>query len=171
MFPFKIKHSSVDKVSHDLDHVSFFNEIVHKGPDTSYDDTNTKVRDQNDGSNGFASENEMAVTFDHETTLSEDGDSDIPTTKHTQNINDQPLRRSKRTSVFPNKYNEYVVDSKVKYRLEKYVGYLNLTSEIFCFTTELNKAFEPKTYWQACKEQHSIDAMNKEMKALYDNDT
>nr|GEZ03148.1 ribonuclease H-like domain-containing protein [Tanacetum cinerariifolium] len=36
---------------------------------------------------------------------------------------------------------------------------------------ELNKAFEPTTYWQACKEQHWIEAMNKEKKALYDNDT
>ncbi|GJZ59512.1 hypothetical protein Tco_0615328 [Tanacetum coccineum] len=47
----------------------------------------------------------------------------------------------------------------------------NLNSENFCFTTELNKAFEPKTYWQACKEQHWIEAMNKEMDALYGNDT
>ncbi|GJZ75819.1 hypothetical protein Tco_0640284, partial [Tanacetum coccineum] len=35
----------------------------------------------------------------------------------------------------------------------------------------LNKAFEPTTYWQACKEQNWIEAINKEMKALYDNDT
>ncbi|GJR18124.1 UBN2 domain-containing protein [Tanacetum coccineum] len=98
-------------------------------------------------------------------------DSNIQTTKHVQNVNNQPLRMSERTYVFPNKYNEYVVDLKVKYGLEKFVGYSNLTSENFCFTTELNKDFEPTTYWQACKEQHWIDAMNKEMKALYDNDT
>ncbi|GKA48265.1 ribonuclease H-like domain-containing protein [Tanacetum coccineum] len=36
-------HSSVDKVSQDLDHVNFFDEIVHEGPDTSYDDTNLNI--------------------------------------------------------------------------------------------------------------------------------
>ncbi|GJR33127.1 putative ribonuclease H-like domain-containing protein [Tanacetum coccineum] len=35
----------------------------------------------------------------------------------------------------------------------------------------LNKAFEPKNYWEACKDQHWIEAMNKEMDALYKNDT
>ncbi|GJY31059.1 ribonuclease H-like domain-containing protein [Tanacetum coccineum] len=50
-------------------------------------------------------------------------------------------------------------------------GTLILHQNFFCFTTKLNKAFEPNTYWQAYKEQHWIEAMNKEMKALYDNDT
>ncbi|GKD94178.1 ribonuclease H-like domain-containing protein [Tanacetum coccineum] len=89
----------------------------------------------------------MAATTEHESALSEGGDHDILTIKHVQNDINQPLRRSERSFVFPNKYNEYVVDSK------------------------LNKAFELNSYWQACKEQHLIEAMNKEMKALYDNDT
>ncbi|GJW60703.1 ribonuclease H-like domain-containing protein [Tanacetum coccineum] len=91
--------------------------------------------------------------------------------EHVQNFDNQPLRRSERSSVFPNKYNEYVVDSNVKYGLERYVGYSNLTSENFCFVTELNKSFEPKNYWEACKDQHWVEAMNKEMDALYRNDT
>ncbi|GKB45085.1 ribonuclease H-like domain-containing protein, partial [Tanacetum coccineum] len=98
------------------------------------------------GSNGSASESERAATSDHNTTLSEDDVVDDDTTEHVHILNNQPLRRSKRASVFPNIYNDYVVDSKVKYGLEKYVGYSNLTSEFFCFTTELNKAFEPKNY-------------------------
>ncbi|GJS73439.1 ribonuclease H-like domain-containing protein [Tanacetum coccineum] len=51
VFPFKIRHSSVDKVSQDLDHVNFFDEIVHEGPDTSYDDNDINAHDQSDGSN------------------------------------------------------------------------------------------------------------------------
>ncbi|GJU78725.1 putative RNA-directed DNA polymerase [Tanacetum coccineum] len=139
----------------DLDHVNFFNEVVHEGPDTSYYDNSLNAHDHSDGShssqpssptidhyksdlghsqgsNGSASESERAATSDHNTTLSEDD---------------------------------------VAYGLEKYVVYSNLTSEVFCFTTELNKDFEPKNYWEACKDQHWIEAMNKEMDALYRNDT
>ncbi|GJV59586.1 hypothetical protein Tco_1465686 [Tanacetum coccineum] len=46
-----IKHSSVDKPSQDLNHVNFFDEIVHEGPDTSYDDNDINAHDQSDGSN------------------------------------------------------------------------------------------------------------------------
>ncbi|GJV81029.1 ribonuclease H-like domain-containing protein [Tanacetum coccineum] len=123
------------------------------------------------GSNGSATESERAATSDHNTTLFEDDVVVDDTTEHVQVLNNQPLRRFERASVFPNKYNEYVVDSKVKYGLENFVGYSNLTSEFFCFTTELNKAFKPKNYWEACKDQHWIEAMNKEMNALYRNDT
>ncbi|GKD77380.1 hypothetical protein Tco_1340001 [Tanacetum coccineum] len=121
--------------------------------------------------NGSTSENEMVATFEKDYAMSEGDIADIPNTKHSQNVINQLVRRFERSSVFPNKYNEYVIDSKVKYGLERYVGYANLNSENYCFTTELNKAFEPKTYWQACKEKHWIEAMNKEMNALYDNDT
>ncbi|GKE50676.1 ribonuclease H-like domain-containing protein, partial [Tanacetum coccineum] len=109
-----------------LDHVNFFDEILHEGPDTSIDDNDLNANDQNDGSNGSASADEMAATSDHDTTLFED---------------------------------------------DRYVGYSKLTSENYCFTTELNKAFEPKTYWEACKDQHRIEVMDKEMDALYRNDT
>ncbi|GKA66474.1 ribonuclease H-like domain-containing protein [Tanacetum coccineum] len=194
VFSFKTKHDSVVKTSQDLDHVNFFNEVVHEGPDTSYDDISLNAHDHSDGShssqpsnptidhyesdlghsrgsNGSASESERVAISDHNTSLSEDDVVVDDATEHVHVLNNQPLRRSERASVFPNKYNDYVVDSNVKYRLEKYVGYSNLTSEISCFTTELNKAFESKNYWEACKDQHWIEAMNKEIDALYRNDT
>nr|GEV47857.1 ribonuclease H-like domain-containing protein [Tanacetum cinerariifolium] len=146
----------------ELDHVNFFDEVVHEGPDTSNDDTSLNAHDQSDGSNSSQFSSPTIDQFEGEM-------------KHSQGSNgsddNQPLRRSERTSVFPKKYNEYVIDSKVKYELEKYVGYSNLTSENFCFTTELNKAFKPKNYWKACKYQHRVKAMKKEMGALYRNDT
>ena len=64
------------------------------------------------------------------------------------------VRRSSRSSVFPKNFNDYVVDSKVKFGLEKIVRYSILSSENFCFVFELNKAVEPKTYKEAFKEQH-----------------
>ncbi|GJS99232.1 putative RNA-directed DNA polymerase [Tanacetum coccineum] len=178
-----------------LDHVSFFDEIVYENPDTSNDDHNKNARDQSDGSNspvtssstfdqnvndlghsqgsnGSASEDEMAATFDPTTTNSEDDvvasepiSDSVPTTSAPH------VRRSERTSVFPKRYNDFVVDSKVKYGLENYVSYVNLSTVNRCFTTELNKSFEPKSFYEASKDQHWIEAMNDEMNALYSNDT
>ncbi|GJX13713.1 ribonuclease H-like domain-containing protein, partial [Tanacetum coccineum] len=151
----------------DLNRVNFFDEIVHDGPDTSYDDNVLNAHDQSDGgnspelssptfdqveddlghpqgSNGSASKDEMVATFDLNIALSEDDVLNSLNTKHVQNVDNQPLRRSERSSVFPNKDNEYVVDSKVKYGFESY---------------------------EACKDQHWVEAMNKEMDALYRNDT
>ncbi|GJZ97961.1 ribonuclease H-like domain-containing protein [Tanacetum coccineum] len=59
----------------------------------------------------------------------------------------------------------------VKYGLERYVRYSILTTKNLCFVTVLNKAFEPKTYWEACKDQHWVEATNKKMDAFYINDT
>ncbi|GKC54903.1 ribonuclease H-like domain-containing protein [Tanacetum coccineum] len=83
----------------------------------------------------------------------------------------QNVRRSSRQSVFPRNYNDFVVESKVKYGLEKYVGYSKLNSENFCFVTQLNKTREPKTYFEASKYSHWTDAMNQEIDALLRNGT
>ncbi|GJW09940.1 ribonuclease H-like domain-containing protein [Tanacetum coccineum] len=109
----------------DLDHVNFFNEIVHEGPDTSYDDNDLNAYDQSDGSNGSTSEDEIAATSDPNIALFDDDVPNSLNTEHVQNIDNQPLRMSERSSAFPNKYNEYVVDSKVKYGLERYLDINN----------------------------------------------
>ncbi|GJT62024.1 ribonuclease H-like domain-containing protein [Tanacetum coccineum] len=83
----------------DLDHVDFFNEVVHEGPDTSYDDNSMNAHGHSDGSH---SSQPSSPTIDH----------------------------YKRTKL------------------------LNL-----------------KNYWEACKDQHWIEAMNKEIDSLYRNDT
>nr|GEU86765.1 ribonuclease H-like domain-containing protein [Tanacetum cinerariifolium] len=59
------------------------------------------------------------------------------------------LRRSTRQKVMPIKYNDYVVSSHVKYGLEKYVPYVNLSRRNFCFSTTLNKSIEPKSFQEA----------------------
>nr|GEY28548.1 ribonuclease H-like domain-containing protein [Tanacetum cinerariifolium] len=65
----------------------------------------------------------------------------------------------------------FVVDSKVKYEIEKYVGYSKLNSENYCFITQLNKIFEPKSFSEVSKFPHWIDAVNQEMNALLRNGT
>ena len=108
------------------------------------------------GSNGFALGNERSITHENETKLNHTNDNESANSEgiNPNLSNNQPLRRSERTSVFPNKYNEFVVNSKVKYGLEKFVGYSKLSYENFCFITELNKAVEPKTYKVASRSQH-----------------
>ncbi|GJZ23859.1 putative RNA-directed DNA polymerase [Tanacetum coccineum] len=122
---------------HDLDHSNFFNNLDVEIPDTSYDEERVANKSDSDGSNssqdgsptfdhhedakmpsygsnGSATENEMAVTPEDTNNCSEGVIGDV---QHTEiNNNDaQPVRRSKRSSVFPKRYNDFVVDSKVKH--------------------------------------------------------
>ncbi|GKC12512.1 hypothetical protein Tco_1009294, partial [Tanacetum coccineum] len=105
------------------------------------------------GSSGSTTENEMAVTPEDTNNSSEGVIGDVQHTE-VENNDAQPVRRSERSSVFPKRYNDFVVDSKVKYGLEKYVNYLKLSSETKCFVTELNKSVELRNYYEACKDQH-----------------
>ncbi|GJS10911.1 copia protein [Tanacetum coccineum] len=62
VFPFKTKHDFVEKNSEDLDQVNFFNEVVHEGLDTSYDDISLNAHDHSDGSH---SSQPSSPTIDH----------------------------------------------------------------------------------------------------------
>ncbi|XP_071694344.1 uncharacterized protein [Rutidosis leptorrhynchoides] len=81
------------------------------------------------------------------------------------------VRRSQRDTAMPKRFNEYVVEGKVKYGIEKVINYSKLSKENLCFVSTLNKSVEPSTYWEACKSKHWVDAMNLEMEALHRNDT
>ncbi|GJT87072.1 ribonuclease H-like domain-containing protein [Tanacetum coccineum] len=63
------------------------------------------------------------------------------------------------------------LEENVKYGIEKYVGYSKPNSENYCFITQLNKKFEPKSLSEASKFPHWIDAINQEMNALLRNGT
>ncbi|GKB62144.1 ribonuclease H-like domain-containing protein [Tanacetum coccineum] len=80
-------------------------------------------------------------------------------------------RRSSRIPKLPAKLNDYVVDSKVKYGLEKHVSYTKLNSVNFCFDTTLNKSVEPSNYYEVASDPKWIEAMNEEIDALYRNFT
>ncbi|GJT33267.1 ribonuclease H-like domain-containing protein [Tanacetum coccineum] len=120
-----------------------------------------------DSSNDFvATQNEEVATLE-ENVLSEGNlDQNPSSSQGVQNV-----KRSYRQSIFPKNYNDFVVESKVKYGLEKYAGYFKVNYEIFCFVSQLNKTREPKTYFEASKYSHWIDAMNQEMNALLRNGT
>ncbi|GJV19098.1 MAK10-like protein [Tanacetum coccineum] len=71
------------------------------------------------GSIGSTREDERVATFENDSAMSKGGVEDMPDTEPIQNIENQPLRRSERSSVFLNKYNEYVVDSRVKFSTKR----------------------------------------------------
>ncbi|GKD40533.1 putative RNA-directed DNA polymerase [Tanacetum coccineum] len=72
---------------------------------------------------------------------------------------------------FEGNFNDYVVSSNVKYGLEKYVCYANLSCRNMCFSTTLNKSTDPKTLHETSQNPKWIVAMNLEMKVLHRNDT
>nr|GEX61396.1 putative reverse transcriptase, RNA-dependent DNA polymerase, Gag-polypeptide of LTR copia-type [Tanacetum cinerariifolium] len=80
------------------------------------------------------------------------------------------IRKSSRSGKMLAKFNDYVVGSSRKYRLEN-VTYSKLNSSNFCLSTTLNKSYEPNTYYEAIKNPNWIEAMNKEIKALNRNNT
>ncbi|XP_071708189.1 uncharacterized protein [Rutidosis leptorrhynchoides] len=92
-------------------------------------------------------------------------------TSHSEPVVDQNLRRSTRETNIPKKFDDYVIEGKVKYGVERVVNYSMLNSDNWCFVSNLNKSVEPKTYKQAACDQNWVDAMNLEMAALNRNNT
>nr|GEX96557.1 ribonuclease H-like domain-containing protein [Tanacetum cinerariifolium] len=85
---------------------------------------------------------------------------------------EQPsVRRSSRPSRLPAKFNDFMLDSKLKYGIEKHVNYSKLNSVNYCFATTLNKSVEPSTYYDAVKDARWVEAINNEIKALIRNNT
>ncbi|XP_022014149.1 uncharacterized protein LOC110913635 [Helianthus annuus] len=81
------------------------------------------------------------------------------------------FRRSNRKVVLPKRFENFVLNTKAKYSLDKVVNYSCLSNDNFCFTTSLNKKIEPSCYEEAAKDPKWIEAMNKEMDALFRNNT
>jgi hypothetical protein len=80
-------------------------------------------------------------------------------------------RRSTRNTTFPKRFDDFIIEGKVKYGLERVVNYSNLSADCLCFTTMLNKSCEPKFYFQAASDPNWVTAMNEEIEALNRNNT
>ncbi|GJU96511.1 ribonuclease H-like domain-containing protein [Tanacetum coccineum] len=80
-------------------------------------------------------------------------------------------RRSSRVSKLPDKLNDFVLDNKVKYGLNKYANHTKLSADNSFFISNLNKTAEPTCYNEAVKDINWVQAMNNEMEALYLNNT
>ncbi|GKF59084.1 hypothetical protein Tco_0175870, partial [Tanacetum coccineum] len=64
-------------------------------------------------------------------------------------IEDLPIntvRRSSKQTNLPASLNDFIVEGKVKYGVEKVVNYSNLSVDNYRFTSSLNKSIEPTCY-------------------------
>ncbi|GKB86910.1 ribonuclease H-like domain-containing protein, partial [Tanacetum coccineum] len=196
IFPFKdsVIEKNNSNIFQDINHINFFDieypEIpnddervdnnLNRNQKSQSDSSSSSVSSSNvhtadfpvdnpgndaDSSDDFvATQNEKVATL-KENIFSKGNLDQNPNSSHgVQNV-----RRSSRKSVFPKNYNDFVVESKVKYGLEKYVGYSKLNTENYSFVTQLNKTREPKSYFKASKYPHWTDAMNQKMDALLRN--
>ncbi|GKB28278.1 putative RNA-directed DNA polymerase, partial [Tanacetum coccineum] len=75
------------------------------------------------------------------------------------------VRRSSRQTKLPTSLNDFVIEGKVKYGVEKVVNYANLNHENFCFASGLNKSIKLICYENAILDNNWIDAMKAEIKA------
>ncbi|GKB99882.1 ribonuclease H-like domain-containing protein, partial [Tanacetum coccineum] len=189
--------TGIDKSVQDVNHLNFFNfntlddlsEIpndeerrnpspIRHGNSTSHSGSTSAFSNENDAwhsqdADASASENESFAADEDKNSSSEGNDFHDQTQDNVSQDNNsvQNLRRSSRTFIFLKKFNDFIVDSKVKYGLEKYVNYSYLSKGNYIFATILNKGVEPKTYLEASQHKHWVDAMNVEMNALYRNNT
>ncbi|GKD93978.1 ribonuclease H-like domain-containing protein, partial [Tanacetum coccineum] len=81
------------------------------------------------------------------------------------------LRRSSRKTKLPTSLNDFIVEGKVKYGVERVVNYANLNHDNYCFISALNKSFEPTCYEEAILDSNWINAMNAKIEALNKNHT
>ncbi|GJS77997.1 ribonuclease H-like domain-containing protein [Tanacetum coccineum] len=81
------------------------------------------------------------------------------------------LRRSRRSSKLRAKLNEYVLENKVKYRLNRYDNHTFLIAENCRFVSKLNKSSKPSSFEEASMDPNWINAMKDEMHDLYENNT
>ncbi|GJV90271.1 integrase, catalytic region, zinc finger, CCHC-type containing protein [Tanacetum coccineum] len=133
--------------------------------DTSNEDGNAGVvPNPSEGTVSIATQIEENVTSNSQNISNSDGYGlrDEPQTK---------VRRYSRPMSKPIRFNDFVVNSNVRYDLEKFVCYSNLSSVNCCFSTVLNKYMEPKSYMKACNDDNWINVMNLEMEALHRNNT
>ncbi|GJW52437.1 hypothetical protein Tco_0093788 [Tanacetum coccineum] len=90
---------------------------------------------------------------------------------HINNLDSSVLRRSNRQHKMPAKFDNYVLDKRVKYDINFVVNYSNLSIETFVFSNNMNKIHEPKTFVEAANDPRWVEAMNQEMEALNSNKT
>nr|GFA10231.1 ribonuclease H-like domain-containing protein [Tanacetum cinerariifolium] len=62
------------------------------------------------------------------------------------------LRRSQRPFKMPVKLNEFVLDNKVKYGLNRFANHSVLSAENCCFVFDLNKSVKPSSFEEAAND-------------------
>ena len=177
VFPFKEKKMSIDLDIPETNTLNFFDlSDLNYTQNPNVDQTPNDENIQSSTSSGHGSEQstDSSATLgmaDNQQPSSEESGQDRAEhdTEYEDNnnseggIQDQPninLRRSSRNIKFPSKLDDFVVDGKVKYGLERVLNYANLSPEGMCFAVVLNKSCEPKNFFEAKTDSNWVDAMN-----------
>nr|GEX72593.1 hypothetical protein [Tanacetum cinerariifolium] len=189
VFPFKMRNININEkadayYASDADHLTFFDNQLTQSPydeeratsvmegSPSFSETDTDFTQSSE--NGKATKFEDSSLFKGSLSEKNYGSLSVPTHNLTTNPIDSVQfepRRSSRVSKLPAKLNDYVVDSKLKYGLEKHGSYVKLNIVNYCYATTLNKSVEPTSYYEAAKDPKWIEVMNEEIDALYRNYT
>nr|XP_043623531.1 uncharacterized protein LOC122595259 [Erigeron canadensis] len=135
------------------DHVSGSGPHNSFGSSSKYTTSGTSISDSSSGLP--INENVPSSSFTSSTRI---GDESATLTKNDINRNSEGNE-------------DFELDGKVKYRLNKVVNYANLSSGLYAFVSNLNKTIEPKNYFEAATNPKWVEAMNLEMEALNRNET
>ncbi|GJS46587.1 ribonuclease H-like domain-containing protein [Tanacetum coccineum] len=194
IFPLKMKNNFKDNfdlgVTNKLNHENFFDSDISfkvsknsespndEGRVSSYDDGSELCHTQKgdcDSPTTSMDENthpegNVESQHDSDESLSIDHYDQTNTDITAQTVNMEP-RRSSRPHKLPTSLNDFIIEGKVKYGVEKVVNYSTLSKEILYFASSLNKSVKPKTYQEAILDDNWVNAMNEEMEALNRNQT
>lgn len=177
VFPFKM--SSDDKVTEanvsDVNHLNFFNLFGSENSNNLNKPNDDEKATQGEGS-GMDIPGSSAESASESLTTTTPNDEIVeqiaaPEGKNTNVYENSNLRRSTRTSTQPKRFNDFVLNNKVKFSVDKVVNYSQLSAENYCFVSNLNKTNEPSNYKEAMLDNRWVEAMNAEMEALYRNET
>ncbi|GJZ63906.1 ribonuclease H-like domain-containing protein [Tanacetum coccineum] len=170
IFHFKMRNRSVNEkadvdYASEADHLTFFDNQLSQSP---YDERRATL--VMEGSPLFSRTDTEASQLSENGTTTQVEDTSLSEGNLSGTKLSEP-RRSGRVSKLSAKLNDYVIDSKLKYGLEKHVSYAKLNFVNYCFSTTLNKSVEPTNYYEAATDPMWVEAMNDEINALYRNHT
>lgn len=80
-------------------------------------------------------------------------------------------RRFSRSSKLPAKLNDYVLNTKVRYGINRHANHALLSAENCCFVSNFNKTAKRTFYEEACNDVNWVNVMNEDLYALHENDT
>ncbi|KAI3753423.1 hypothetical protein L2E82_25475 [Cichorium intybus] len=189
VFPLKLTTSKGDSdlSNSEINHSNFFDCLYQTVPSCSSpenpDDVHTQGSTENvvspsvqDGERALATESEDRNEQYVEVSNNSEGTSTLENFEPARfddalGTHALGFRRSSRNSRIPSKYDDFLVEGKYRFGIEKSVGYAHLDSTSACFAATLNKSFEPNCFDEAVKDPNWVRAMNDEMEALNRNGT
>nr|GEU63413.1 copia protein [Tanacetum cinerariifolium] len=159
VFPFKQKtYDSTDvENTSEVDHLQFFDSLKPQSPN-------------DDGRDSSNEEGSLPHTDIHDSTHGRN-QSDRLSATQIDDVQTLVIRRSERQTRPPVRFNDYILNSNVKYEIEKYVSYSRLSSVNMCFAVSLNKSIEPTCLTEAFFDPNWVEAMHNEIEALNRNNT